>query len=406
MGSEPRLTVLHVVPSYYPAAVYGGPIFSIHYACQALARQGVDVRVSTTNANGDGKLPVDRHAPVTLEPNYQVRYYDDTIIGRFSWGLTLNLWRHVRTADVVHLQDVYSILAVETLLLAKLIRRPVLISPRGSFSPWGMKAKRPLLKRGWNSLLIAPLARDRRRVAWHATAESERDEILAAFPKAKVHVVPNGIDCAVFDAEPPLPRAEYLARFFPRCRVAPEEARILVGMGRLHPKKSFDIAITAFAAVAEQHPGAVLLIAGGDDGERARLERLIAEFGFGNRVALVGELPGADKIAFLKGADLFLFPSHSENFGMVCLEALAAGLPVVASRNTPWSEVEAAGSGLWVENSPEAFAAAIAALLSRDLASMRPKARAHAARYDLSSVASAFRNIYQELLETRKQPVK
>ena len=327
--------ILQVMPGYYPATAYGGPIFSIHYACQALARQGVEIHVATTNANGSSKLEVATDKAVIFEPNYHVRYYNDTVIGRFSWALTLNLWRDVKKAGVVHLQDIYSATAVETLLLAKLLAKPVLISPRGSFSPWGLATKRPLLKKTWISLLIAPFTKNARRVSWHATAESERVEILSVFPRGKVHVVPNAIDCTVFDDAPRPTRAEYLAKFFPSCRTACDEARVLVGLGRLHLKKSFDVAIRAIHAVGNAHPEAVLLIAGGDDGEREPLERLIHELGLEDRVALVGEVQGADKLAFLKGADLFLFPSHSENFGMVGLEAMAAGLPVVASRNTP-----------------------------------------------------------------------
>lgn len=143
----------------------------------------------------------------------------------------------------------------------------------------------------------------------------------------------------------------------------------------------------------------MLLIAGGDDGERSNLERLIAELDLQRRIALVGEVRGDDKIAFLKGADLFLFPSHSENFGMVCLEALAAGVPVVASRNTPWAEVEAERAGRWVDNTPEAFAAAIKDLLSRDLRGMRENAQILAARYDLAEVAEEFKRIYAEMID-------
>ena len=84
MGIEVDIKVLQVVQSYYPAIVYGGPIFSIHYTCQALARRGIEIQVATTNANGNSKLDVDVGKLVVFEPNYSVRYYDDTIISRFS----------------------------------------------------------------------------------------------------------------------------------------------------------------------------------------------------------------------------------------------------------------------------------------------------------------------------------
>jgi glycosyltransferase involved in cell wall biosynthesis len=119
-------------------------------------------------------------------------------------------------------------------------------------------------------------------------------------------------------------------------------------------------------------------------------------------VALTGEVKGEDKLAFLTGADLFVFPSHSENFGLACLEALAAGLPVVASRSTPWSEVAQYGAGVWVDNTPNAFAESIIELLSRDGEGKRRKARDVAARYDLATVAISLRRIYGELFDANR----
>lgn len=399
------MRILQVVPSYYPATVYGGPIFSIHATCQALARQDVEIAVATTNANGDTKLDVDCRNIVKLEPNYYVRYYDDTIINRFSWAFTFNLWRDVRRSDVVHLQDVFSAHAALTFILAALFRKPLLVSVRGVFAPWGLSGKRPWLKKLWLSFLVRPFIRDDRRVAWHATAESERDEVLSVLPDAKIFVIPNGVDCDAFDHVNVRPTADYLGRFFPGCGADRKNLKVFVGLGRLHPKKAFDVSIKAFGSIAEANPGAVFLIAGGDDGEREPLSRLINELGLERRVALIGEVKGADKLEFLKGADLFLFPSHNENFGMVLLEALAAGVPVVASRNTPWAEIEAAEAGRWVANTPAAFAQAIEELLSKNLPDMRRSARSYAARYDLTVVAAAFKKLYTDMIDVwhRKQ---
>ncbi|WP_127076258.1 glycosyltransferase [Rhodomicrobium lacus] len=403
-GAAATLRVLQSVPSYYPAFVYGGPIFSIHYLSEAVARLGLAVSVATTNANGATRLAVRTDQPVPFAPNYSVSYYDDTIIGRFSWAFTRNIWKHVRAADVVHLQDIYSTYAALTLAAAWLARKPVLMSPRGSLSVWALTAKRASVKRLWLKLLFLPLMRDRRRVAWHATSAAERDETLAVAPGARVRVIPNGMDCSAYDARPRPDRAEYARRFLPEGLVLEPGARVLACLGRLHNKKCFDIAIRAFALMrpsdgGKGHPGDVLLIAGGDDGARNDLEALVSELGLAARVIFVGEIKGDDKIAFLKGADLFLFPTHNENFGMSCLEALEAGTPVVSSRNAPWQELETSGAGFWVDNTPEAFARAAEELLARDPASLRTQARALAGRYDLTVIAAEMRDLYIELSE-------
>ena len=393
------VTILQVSNAHFPAVVYGGPIFSVHYTCQALARQGLQINVATTNANGRSKLDVPTNKEVVFEPNYVVRYYKDSANGRFSWAFTLNVWRDVKQAAVVHLQDIFSPHASATLILAMLFRKPVLISPRGVFSSWALTARKRRLKQVLLSLFIRPFVRNTRRVAWHATSIQERDEIRSLFPNNCVFVAPNGIDCTAFDRDTGFNRQQYLNRFFPNCRAEPDKVKILVSMGRLHRKKSFDVAINALRLTRAKFPEAMLMIAGGDNGERKALEGMIASCGLQGYASLVGEVYDDDKVAFLKGADLFLFPSHSENFGMAALEALAAGLPVIASRNTPFQEIEAAGCGCWVDNTAAAFAAAIDQMLMNDLADMREKARTYARRYDIGRVASLLKKIYMDLID-------
>jgi glycosyltransferase involved in cell wall biosynthesis len=391
------MKILQVVPSFYPAFVYGGPIFSIHYACQALARRGTEIDVATSNAGGDRKLDAPTDKPVEFERNYQVRYYDDTIIGRFSWAFTKGVLGDIRRADVVHLQDVFSIYAAWTSVLCRLARKPLLISARGTFAPWGMRGKRPWAKKAWLDLFFRPFLSDG-RTAWHATSEDEREEIRTYFRGAAVYIIANGIDCAAYDRAAALDRAAYFARFFSSAAVDPRQATVLTALGRLHAKKAFDVAIATLGLLEDKVPDAVLLIAGGDDGERTVLERAIDVAGLSGRVALVGPVEGDEKVAFLKGSDIFLFPSHGENFGNVTLEALAAGAPVVASRNTPWSSLEIEGSGLWVENTPKAFARAALDLLARNRGELRAAAREHAGRFDLAEIAVKFEKVYAELM--------
>lgn len=397
------MKVLQVVQSYYPAVVYGGPIFSIHYSSEALARRGIDVDVATTNANGDGRLDVSTETPQPFGPHYRVRYYNDTIISRFSWDFTRNLGREIRGADVVHLQDVFSTYAAWAIFQAWRQTKPLLISPRGSLTAWGLESKRPWLKKLWLASLVRPWVAASARVAWHATSEAERSEVLALFPAATVHVIPNGIDCATFDRVNQPARSSYFKRFFPERSDSPETTRALVALGRLHKKKCLDIAIEALARLRNAGADCVLLIAGGDDGELPHLQRMIAELGLEASAKLVGELKGDDKIAFLKGADVFLFPSHSENFGMVALEALAAGTPVVASRNTPWASLETQGSGAWVENAPDALAQGAMELLGRDAALLGQAARQHANQFDLNTVAASFERVYRQMIDTAEE---
>lgn len=393
------MKVLHVVPSYWPATVYGGPIFSIHAVCQALARVGVDVRVATTNANGDTKLDMPRDSMVEFCENYRVRYYNDTIINRFSWDFANNLLRDIRDADIVHLQDVFSTHAALAFLFCALSRKPLVVSTRGVLTPWALRGKRPWLKRLWLAMLVKPFVRDSARVVWHATSQAEADEIAASIRGASIRVIANGIELPNSDQIAPMPRAAWLERFLPGCTVPAETAVTLAAMGRLHSKKAFDVAIEVLARLTLQDSRYVLAIAGPDDGEAKRLETQIESAGLAGRASLCGAVDGETKWQFLSGADLFLFTSHNENFGMVVLEALACGVAVIASSNTPWQELETAGSGCWVANEPVAFAEAARVLMARDRATMHDNARANAASYDLNVIARRFRQLYGEMID-------
>jgi glycosyltransferase involved in cell wall biosynthesis len=110
----------------------------------------------------------------------------------------------------------------------------------------------------------------------------------------------------------------------------------------------------------------VLLIAGEDFGERGNLQKLIDKLELQEKVFLIGTIEGKAKIEFLRNADVFALASHHENFGIVYAEALAAGTPVVASKNTPWQDVKKYNCGLCVENTPDVFAEAINEILKSD----------------------------------------
>ena len=393
------LRVCVVVPSYYPASIYGGPIFSIHHTCKELALQGVEVFVSTTNANGNGKLEVEPNCFVRLGECYNVKYYDDTIIGRFSWRFIAFVWKDIRVCDLVRIEDIFSTYIPPSLFYARLFRKPILISPRGALSMWSLKSKRAILKKIWLAFLIKPFLRDN---WWHATSEQEKNEILEFYPKAKVAVIPNGIDVEQFGNVQHLPNSEYMKKF---AKVDKTANMIVVSMGRLHKKKGFDILIDAFGGLVDDFEDAVLLIAGKDDGERTQLEDQIARLGLEDKVFLIGEVSGQDKVDFLAGGDLFVLPSHSENFGNVYLEAMAAGLPIVASKGAPWERVEKYGCGKWVENSAEATRTAMREIMEGDRALMGELAKKFAAQYDWSDVARSFQTLFEQIANKAK-PVK
>ncbi len=379
-----------IIPSFYPAVIYGGPIFSTMHTCEELVKdKSVLVNVSTTNTNMTCRLDV-KINNWTMLNGFNVKYYNETIIGKFSLSLYLNIWRDIKEVDVVHIQSIFNTPTPIALFYSILLNKPVLLSPRGSLGQWCLQNGNRF-KKAWLNILIKPLLKN---VTWHATAKQEEKEILTIFPKSTVKVVPNGILFNEFQSCQ-MNKVDVYTRLIKK-QVSNED-KVIISMGRIQKKKGFDILIQSFQIVLDTYPSAKLLIAGQDEGELGNLDDLIKYRGLTESVFFVGSVAGQEKVDFLINADVFALPSHNENFGNVYLESLAAGTPILASKNTPWADVETFGSGLWVENTVKSTADALLNLLLRNRDEMRINSKVHAKKYGWDQVAIQFKEVYQAM---------
>ena len=149
----PKIKVLHVVPTFYPATYFGGPIYSLFGLCNVLARAGeIELRVLTTDSSGPARrdrLPL-QEFPVRRPEGYEVYYCRKWWDKEFSVSLLRMLYLMIRWADVVHLTSAYSFSTLPTLILCRLLRKPVVWSPRGALQRWEGSTK-PFLKHFWKS---------------------------------------------------------------------------------------------------------------------------------------------------------------------------------------------------------------------------------------------------------------
>ena len=383
-----------VIPSFYPAVVYGGPVFTSLHTAEELAKLGIEVSVSTTNANMTERLDIEPNAWHKQKENLFVKYYNETIINKFSFSLLLNLWKDIKETDVIHIQGLFSTPVPIALIYARIFNKKILLTPHGTLGQWCL-ASGSRFKSAWLKWLIEPF---NPTTLWHATAEMEKKEILSVFPDANVKVIANGIQIHEFVDYNTLSSNEFVQKFTQKTL---EVEKIIISMGRLQKKKGFDILIDSFAKVIAQYPNAKLLIAGQDEGEKEKLTQQIEKLGLQNKAFLVGAISGQDKVDFLANPDLFVLPSHNENFGIVYAESLAAGTPIIASKQTPWSEVEETDCGKWVNNSVDETADAILGMLEKDREQMRINSKQLAKQYDWKNIAIQFKEVFEKMGENK-----
>lgn len=175
----------------------------------------------------------------------------------------------------------------------------------------------------------------------------------------------------------------------------------LAFVSRVHPKKGLDI---LFPALARLPTHVTLDIYGDGDPDYVRdLQAEADRMNLSERVRFHGYVDGDDKTRALTNCDLFVLPTHSENFGIVVAEALAHGTPVITTMNAPWKEIIAQGCGAWTEATPQALEEAIRNLESADLETLGAQGRNWMERdFSVESMVQKFRKLYRRLGTTHK----
>lgn len=372
------MKVLHVTPSFYPAARYGGPIYSGYSLCNYLAKTpALELKVLTTDSDGVDRIDVQR-AHAIRDSGYQVYYCHRWLGSDFAPGMFARLTPMIRWADVVHLTAVYSPPTIPTLLLCKLLRKPVVWSARGALQRWH-GTTRAIPKRIWERLCDSLCERD--RVVLHLTSEEEGRASSQRIRRARPVIITNGVDVPPANGER---------------RWRPSNQLRLLFLGRLHPIKGIE---NLLHALVQLDTTVSLSICGnGNERYEGLLKSLVGALSLTDRVRFCGPVAGEEKATQFREADVCIVPSFSENFGVVVAEALATGVPIIVSTGAPWSEIEKNGCGFWVENDPQSLVDAIKRISVEPLASMGQKGREWMEReFTWPVVAQRMNEVYRGL---------
>ena len=398
-----ELCILHVTPYSGDAWAYGGIPRLSHAMARSLADRGHRVTICTTDAcdaehrltapDGTSAFGAWRAAPseritVRVFPNISNRLaYHQQLFAPI--GMRRFLRTHAQSFDVAHLHACRNLPGV---LAARWLRKagvPYVLAPNGT-AP--RIERRRLAKRIFDAAWGNDVTRHAHRVL--AVTEAERRQLHEiGIGDDRIRLVANPIDLDEFST-PPAPGA-----FRARHGLS---GPLVVYLGKITPRKRVDTLVHAFARLRPSH--ATLVIAGNDMGAATSARAAAEAAGVTDRTRFVGLLQGAERLELLADADVVVYPSEHEIFGLVPLEALLVGTPVVVSDDSGCGEVvRQVGGGLVVPGREADLAAAIDTVMERP-EEWRAAARAAACdvrrRFGADAIGARLEELYDEMMRT------
>ncbi len=297
-----------------------------------------------------------------------------------------------RSAEILHSHSLWVMPNVYPGWVAKKTSTPLVLSSRGTLSERALSHSAIRKRIFWHALQKNVV---KEATCLHATSEQEYSDIRRVGLKQPVCIIANGIDIPDMISNADLVSDK-------------TDLRTLLYLGRLHPIKGIDILIQVWSQIAAKRPNWRLRIVGpGKESYVNELKELVSALK-APRVEFIGAVFGNKKHLEYQRADLFVLPTHSENFGMTVAEALANGTPVVTTKNAPWVGLAEHGCGWWIDLAPDHLKSNLleaTAMESAELNEMGEKGRRWVSRgYNWRAIANQMQDVYNWLLSGGSRP--
>lgn len=267
--------------------------------------------------------------PINI-PNASVKYFSLELKNWFTLKRAFSTYLKMVKPDLVHINGIWT---PQNWLFQKESQKlgiEVILSPHGMLEPYILK--RNSLKKKLALFLYQNKAIKKVNYL-HSTANSEFKQIRKLGYKQLNTIIPNGINIADIKTKQAFFNAEFKNILF---------------LSRVHPKKGIELLIDAVSELNSQNVNVV--IAGeGNENYIESLKKLVKVKGVEKQFSFVGGVYGKKKEELFNQADVFVLPTYSENFGIVVVEALAANIPVITTKGTPWEELNLNNCGWWID---------------------------------------------------------
>lgn len=307
------MKILQVIPYFNPKK--GGDVAVAYQISKYLSQMGHDVTIITSNHEFDTNY-------AKSFQNVNVIPFDCLInLNKLIITPAMNKWlnNEIEGFDIIHLHNFRTYQNSVVQYYAKKYGVSYILQAHGALP-------RIIEKKGLKYLFDVfsgfKILRDASKVI--AVSNIEVDQYLKmGVPKDKIVIIPNGIDVDSFND---LPEKGTF-----RKQYGISEKYIILFLGRLHEIKGIDFLIKSYAELKNELNDVVLVLAGSDDGYKAKAEILINDLNLTNEVRFIGHVDGADKLAAYVDADVLVYPSIFEIFGLVPFEAIMCGTPIIVT---------------------------------------------------------------------------
>lgn len=311
------MRILQVAPYYSPRM--GGSPGVVHKICEHLAIRGNRVSVVA----GDYGTRLKRFPS-----------YDSIEVNLFStriakWGFYFTPgfhdWcsKHIQNYDLIHLHEVRTYQNLVAVWIARRRKIPIILSAHGTLP---VICQRKAAKRVFDGLFLKSLLEYPRLFVAVSESEVEQYRQVRIWDH-RIRLIYNGLDLREFVD---LPEKGLFRR---QWQLEGRDTKIILYIGRLHPRKGLRILVKAYSELMCGERGYRLVFVGPDDGELSDLKKMVLDLGLQDRVIFISGLYGRERLAAIMDADVVVYVGEHEIFGLVPFEALLCGTPVIVAND-------------------------------------------------------------------------
>lgn len=380
-----KLSIWHVIESLYLSN--GGPSRTVTQLAQSLiVNSKLDVRIFTQALVGHSSTLAISDVPTMISESKH------SISLKFGLPLRRSLHDNAKSSfpDLIHSHGVWSASNHWAAKFSEKNNVPLIIHPRGMLEPWSMNYKFLKKKLALAAYQMVDLQSASLLVA---TALSEYKNLRSLGFKQPIAIIPNGFNLSDCESSSLMIKAK-------------ERTRTVLFLSRIHKKKGLFNLVDAWSEMRPK--GWRLKIAGPDEGGHLfEVLKHIKSAGLEDDIDYLGEVDGFQKGLLYQESDIFVLPTYSENFGLVILEALSHGVPVITTNAAPWSDLELFGCGWWIDVGVRPLVVALTnaiALSDNDRFEMGSRGRLYAARYNWDDISREMTEVYKWVLGRSEKP--